>query len=467
MKTVTVIGGGITGLSTLYYLQKLNREYDLHLNLVLIEKENDLGGKIKTIHKDHYIMETGADSMVARNAHLMPFIKELGLEEEMVYNTTGTSYIYTDGRLHEIPAESVFGIPASMSSLFNSTLISHEGKIRAMKDFTTPNTKFSKEDSVAVFLKAFLGEELVEKQISPVLSGVYSGKLDKLTLASTLPYLVDYKNEYGSILKGMFKNKSRFLSGNKKFISFENGLSRIIERLEEELSGACIHKGTSIKQLTREGERYKISFEKGSDFYSDFVVISTPHQAAKTIVGDQELNQEFDRLVNSSLISVYLGFEFDDAELPANGTGFIVSENSGLDCDACTWTSRKWSHTSKKQKLLIRLFYKSSNQAWGRLKDASREELIETALSDIEKSLGIQEQPSSAEVTSWKELMPNYTLQHSGAVSSLNQKLESLYPGLFLAGASYYGVGIAACIKNGEETAEKISGLILSQKTSK
>lgn len=89
---------------------------------------------------------------------------------------------------------------------------------------------------------------------------------------------------------------------------------------------------------------------------------------------------------NSSLISVYLGFDVPDQQLPANGTGFIVTENSDLLCDACTWTSRKWAHTSEKQRLLVRLFYKSSNPAYEKMKKMNKEEIIETALGDIQKS---------------------------------------------------------------------------------
>ncbi|WIY63593.1 protoporphyrinogen oxidase [Bacillus arachidis] len=457
MKTVVVIGGGITGLSTMYYLEKLKKDYNIDLELILVEKNEYLGGKIHSVKEKDFIIEAGADSIVARNENVLPFVKELHLEEELVYNETGISYIYSNDMLHPIPADTVFGIPMSVESLFSSTLVSTKGKIIALKDFITKNKGFTKDTSLAVFLESFLGKELVEKQISPVLSGVYSGKLNELTMASTLPYLLDYKNTYGSIMKGFEVNKKQFqTAGNKKFLSFKKGLSTIINRLEEKLTGTDIRKGVTTTNVKRVDDGYEVSFLNQETIKADYVVLAAPHDVAQTVLSSNELDDDFNKLKNSSLISIYLGFEIPDEQLPADGTGFIVSENSDLHCDACTWTSRKWKHTSDKQKLLVRMFYKSSNPAYEKMKQKSKEELVQVALSDIEKSLGIQGKPQTVEVTDWKDLMPNYHLEHNHAVQSLNEKLSAAFPNMYLAGASYYGVGIGACIGNGKKTAEKI-----------
>ena len=202
MKTVIVIGGGITGLSTMYELQKWKTETGSDVRLVLVEASDELGGKVRTVKESGFIMESGADSIVSRKANELSFVEELGLESEVVYNAIGISFLYTDGELKPIPLDSVFGIPASVESLAKSTLISAEGKVEALKDFYTSNERFTKSDSIGEFLEYFLGKELVEKQIAPVLSGVYSGNLRNLAIESTLPYLLEYKEQYGSIIKG-------------------------------------------------------------------------------------------------------------------------------------------------------------------------------------------------------------------------------------------------------------------------
>lgn len=457
LKKVVVIGGGITGLSTMHYLKKLKIEKALNIELVLVESNDYLGGKIHSVQNEDFIMETGADSIVARNEGVMPLVEDLQLQDELVYNATGISYIYTNNELHAIPADTVFGIPTSEESLESSTLVSDEGKMEALKDFELKNESFTKESSIGSFLEHFLGKELVEKQIAPVLSGVYSGDLNKLTMASTLPYLIDYKNEYGSIIKGLEENKEQFqAAANKKFISFQNGLSALINRLEEELSDSTILKSMQTTKVEKNERGYEISFSNHESITADYVVLTTPHNIAQALLQNDVLDVDFNKLKNSSLISIYLGFDIRDEQLPADGTGFIVSENSDVKCNACTWTSRKWQHTSERSNLLVRMFYKSSNAAYESMKDMNEEELVQVALQDIEKSLELTGKPRVVEVTKWNDLMPNYHLGHGPAIKSLNEKIGAMLPNVVLAGCSYYGVGIGACIKNGKETAERI-----------
>lgn len=462
MKTIVVVGGGITGLSAMYYLQKLKREHKLDIKLILVEGEMSLGGKIHSIHKGDFIMETGADSIVARNKNVLPFVQELGLEEELVYNATGISYIHTRDKLLEIPKDSVFGIPMTLESLLSSELISQKGKLEALKDLLRTNKHFTKETSIGEFLEYFLGKEIVEKQITPVLAGVYSGGLYNLTMASTLPYLLEYKEKYGSIIRGLGKNKSQFQSAsNKKFISFQNGLSTIINRLEEVLEDVEFKKGKAVESIKKEQDGYSISLAEGEAVQAQFIVLAAPHQAAEKILAESSLSTEFAKLQNSSNITMYLAYDIPDEQLPKDGTGFIVAEDSDLTCNACTWTSRKWTHTSKSSSLLLRLFYKKSNPAYEQLNSLSEEELLKVAKKDIEKSLGITEKPISYEVTKWNELMPVYSLQHKSAIDTINAKMAELFPNVLLAGSSYYGVGIAACIANGEETAGKLTKSLL------
>jgi oxygen-dependent protoporphyrinogen oxidase len=460
MKTAVVIGGGITGLSAMYYLQKLKHSLKIDLKLILVEEKSLLGGKISTIKNDDFIMETGADSIVARKEGVSELIRDLQLEDAMVNNATGKSFIYHQQKLLPIPDDTIFGIPMSKESLFSSELVSEEGKKEALKDLTTQNSSFTKDSSVGEFLEAFLGKELVHNQIAPVLSGVYSGKLNELTLATTLPYLLEYKNKYGSIIKGLGENKQKFQSGgNKKFASFKDGLSAIIDRIEEKITPdvEVLTEMKATKLARREDGGYVISFENHEEIETDYAVLSIPHNAAKSLLQSDELEHHFNQLEDSSLISVYLGFDIPDEQLPADGTGFIAPENSGLVCNACTWTSRKWTHTSKHHRLLLRLFYKNTDpDAFTNLNRLDEDKLIRVALKDIEKSLGITGKPVTAKVTKWDHQMPKYHLKHRKTIEALDSAMSAEFPNVILAGCSYYGVGIADCIKNGRDTAQKI-----------
>lgn len=461
MKTVMVLGGGITGLSTMYELSKWRKKTQSEVKLILAEGSSQLGGKIKTVQAKEFIMEAGADSIVTRKANELNIIHELGLDSEVVYNSTGRSFIYTEGNLKAIPADAVFGIPASIESLAKTTLVSPQGKVEALKDFYLKNDVFSKDDSIGDFLEYFLGKELVEKQIAPVLSGVYSGKLSHLSIASTLPYLLEYKEEYGSIIRGLEANKEKFQgSSEKKFISFRNGLGSIINSYEDHLEDVNIYTNYEAEKIEKINNRYQVLFSNEERMEADYIVLALPHSITQKLLNEESLDEQFSQLKTSSLISVYIGFDLADHLLPEEGTGFITENTDELSCNACTWTSRKWKHTSEKGNLLVRLFYKSSHPLFTELKDLNEEELLQRALQDIKKSLGIQAEPVTTLVTNWTDNMPNYQINHRQNLESLEHNLSSLYPHLLLAGSSYYGVGIPDCIRNGMETANKTIQLL-------
>lgn len=462
LKTIVIIGGGITGLTTAYYLQEIMKATEQDLKLLLVEANDTLGGKINTVRDGNFIMEAGADSIITRKKNVAPLLDELQLTKEVVYNATGKSFLHTDGQLKPIPEDTLFGIPLSLESLAKSELISAEGKVEALKDFFTKNESFTKNDSLGRFLTSFLGKELVEKQISPVISGVYSGELTDLTIASTLPYLLDYKNEYGSIIKGLSEHRGMFQgSGDRKFLSFANGVSTLVEGIEKQLTHAEILKGVKAESIVKSHGRYEISFANHETVNADFVVLSTLHTAAQQLLHDPKLDEQFHQLKNSSLISVYLGFEVPDDRLPEDGTGYIVAGQSDLACNACTWTSRKWGHTSKNNDLLVRLFYKSNKPDFEAFQKLSEEELLRVAVKDVEDSLGIIAKPVTHVVTKWVETMPNYHIRHHEIVQALEKIMQNSFPNIVLAGCSYYGVGIPDCIANGKKTAQSIAERIM------
>ncbi|RTE09582.1 protoporphyrinogen oxidase [Paenibacillus whitsoniae] len=459
MKTIIVIGGGITGLSAMHEFYKWRKTTGAAVRLLLIEATAQLGGKIQTVRHQQFVMEAGADSIVARKMDDMDLIEELGLKDDVVYNATGRSFIYADGHLKPIPDDAVFGIPASIESLAKSTLVSPQGKVAALKDLYTKNETFTKNDSVGAFLEYFLGTELVEKQIAPVLSGVYSGNLSDLTIASTLPFLIDYKEQYGSIIKGLEANKQKFRIGEKKFFSLKNGLGSLIDAFQAGLTEDLLL-NTKVSRIEKDNGRYHVHLDDQDMIEADYVVLSIPHTAAEPILNDPCLTEQFSGLKSSSLISVYIGFDVPDSVLPADGTGFITATTDELFCSACTWTSRKWEHTSKSGNLLVRLFYKSSHPSYATIKDFNHDGLLKVALSDIEKGLGITAEPVVNEITDWTGQMPIYSITHPQSIHALESIMADVFPGIILAGCSYYGVGITDCMKNGADSARKIIDLL-------
>jgi len=141
-----------------------------------------------------------------------------------------------------------------------------------------------------------------------------------------------------------------------------------------------------------------------------------------------------------------------------DGTGFVVSRNSDYTITACTWTHKKWPHTTPEGKVLLRCYVgRPGDEA---IVDLSDDEMIKIVLEDLNKTMDIQAQPEFALVSRWKEAMPQYTVGHKQRVENLKSDLLKELPGVFVGGSSYEGIGLPDCIDQGEAAVEKILGYL-------
>lgn len=173
MSRIAVIGGGLTGLATAYYLGRS----ETTASIDVFEKESRFGGKIKTKRVDGYVVEVGPDSYLARKQAMTDLINDLGLGDTLVANAVGQAYIYDRTRMYSIPGGSIVGIPTEFVPFAKSTLISWTGKFRALQDYFKSPYPTDGDVSIGDFFNYHLGSEMMDKLIEPLLSGIYGGNI--------------------------------------------------------------------------------------------------------------------------------------------------------------------------------------------------------------------------------------------------------------------------------------------------
>ena len=230
--------------------------------MTIYEATNRPGGKIKTEKRDGYVIELGPESYLGRKKIMTDVAREIGMnEDDIVTNQTGQSYIYEQNQLYPIPGGSILGVPTDIKPFISTKLITLKGKIRALKDLTMKPISITEDDiSVGHFFRARLGDELLEKLIEPLLSGIYGTDIDQLSLMSTFPYFKSLEEEHGSIIKGMKqvrrarqKNENNNRVGAQgQFKQFKQGLYDFILKLEAWLKAreVTIEYQTTVKDLS-------------------------------------------------------------------------------------------------------------------------------------------------------------------------------------------------------------------------
>ncbi|WP_163101680.1 protoporphyrinogen oxidase [Peribacillus alkalitolerans] len=469
---VVVIGGGITGLTAAYYLQKAAREQQLSLDVTLIEAAPRLGGKIQTVVKDGFVIERGPDSFLERKTSASRLAKEVGMDGNLVNNTAGKSYVLVHNKLHPMPGGSIMGIPTQIGPFVTTGLFSPVGKLRAAADFILPKSKEKNDQSLGDFFRRRLGDEVVENLIEPLLSGIYAGDIDQLSLMSTFPQFYQVEQKYRSLILGMKKAtppspKVKEESGTKKskgiFLTFKSGLQSFVDAIEGHLDNGSVLKGTKVERIEKQNDgRYQLDLNNKETIEADAVIVTVPHHAAMNMFSNPTYFQEFKSMPATSVATVAMAFDESAIKQEIDGTGFVVSRNSDYTITACTWTHKKWPHSTPKGKVLLRCYVgRAGDEAVVELSD---EEITKIVLEDLNKTMNITASPDFVIVSRWRDSMPQYTVGHKQRVSSLKQRLENDLPGIITAGSSYDGLGLPDCIDQGEDAVEKVLNYLKSRK---
>ncbi|WP_088102647.1 protoporphyrinogen oxidase [Halalkalibacter urbisdiaboli] len=461
-KRVAIIGGGITGLAAAFKLEKSIKESQLPIEYELYEAGHQLGGKIQTDYTDGFVIEKGPDSFLARKESMSRLAREVGLEHDFIHNDTGQAYILKEGILHPIPGGAIMGIPTELTPFALTKLFSPLGKIRALGDFILPKTTEKNEDiSVGHFFRKRLGNEVVDHLIEPLLSGIYAGNIDRLSLQATFPQFQQIEEKHQSLIKGMkqTRGKQQENSAESKpkkgmFLTFKHGLKSFVDAIEAQLSPTAIHLQTSIKKVEKKGDVFELLFEDGTSKEFDDVIITTAPHITASLLNTYPFFKYLENMEATSVATIALAYKKEAVHNPYKGTGFVVSRKSDYSITACTWTHKKWPHSTPEGHVLLRCYVGRPDDA--DIVDKSDEEIVATVLRDLQGIMEINDSPLFYKVTRWKESMPQYHVGHTYKLAKIKEDIARHLQGLHLAGAGFEGIGLPDCIDQGEDAVDSI-----------
>jgi len=464
--SIIIIGGGIAGLSAAYYAKKQAPE----AQVTLLEAGDRWGGKITTdripFDDGDFIIEGGPDTFLATKPWGVALCKELGLGERL-HGTNPrqkNTYVLHKNRLQSLPDGLAMMIPTSIPSILKSQLVSWPGKARMGLDFLLPSQNGHHDESLGQFVSRRLGREAYENLIEPLMSGIYAGDGDQLSLRSTFPYLHDLEHKYGSLARGALKMRQQMATRGKStqgsrsaFLTPTTGLAEIVEASVDVLTenGTDLRLNTPAIHVTRHESLYHVELDSGKTIEADSIILATPAPVTGSLLAslDPELATILRTIHYASTATVTLAYRQSDLSRPLDGYGYVIPRREGRRALACTWTSTKFPHRAPEGYALIRVFVGRAGQESEISWDEAN--LLDLACEELELTLGIIAKPLINRVFIWESAMPQYNLGHPEKLVKIDAALEK-HPGLALAGNGYRGIGIPDCIHSGELAVEKI-----------
>jgi protoporphyrinogen/coproporphyrinogen III oxidase len=466
MRRIAVIGAGIAGLSTVYYLSRLARQRGQQLEIALLEKEKRLGGSLLTEQADGFLMEGGPDCFISEKPWALQLCRELGLEEEVIGTNQQLrrTFILLKGRLHEIPEGFMLLAPTSLWPFIRSSLFSLPGKARMGLDLILPRKKSDREESLAAFVLRRLGREALERIAEPLVAGIHAGDPETMSLKSTFPRFIDLEQDHRSIIWGMYQRKKQFAQVRPRytmFLTLRQGMEGLVTALERTLSPRIVTLGAEVVGIEKiagkapPSPRYRLQLRgKKKAMEADAVVLATPAFVTANLLRD--ISGDIARLFNTisyvSTATINLAYERSHIGHLLDGYGFVVPRVEKRSIMAATFSSVKFAGRAPEDKVLLRCFVGGAkNEDIVSWKDTK---LLAAVQGDMKEVLKITRAPLMARICRWHKAMPQYTLGHEARLSRIEQALAK-HPGIFVTGSAYRGIGISDCIHEAELVAEQ------------
>ncbi len=466
---VVIIGGGIAGLATAYYLQQQALTHNLPLTYSLVERDAALGGKIATNTDDGFVIEGGPDSFITQKPWGYQLCKELGLEDRLIGTNDDRrkTYIVHKNRLRALPDGVMLIIPTRFMPFALSPLISPWGKLRMGMDLFIPPKMDDADESLADFINRRLGHEALEKIAEPLMAGIYVADPEHLSIQSTFPRFITMEQKHGSLIKGMLaqmkarKNQSNGAAPRPKlplFMTLRGGLMELVDTLVNKLTGNLIvgHGVAKIDYKPDELLPYHLQLAGGQTLNATHVILATPAYAAAALLQPHSpaLAEKLISIRYISTATVSLAFKRDEIDHPLNGFGFVVPKSESCRLMACTWVSTKFDHRAPTDRALLRVFvggYKRQE-----LVDLPDDDLLELVKTELHRTMGITAQPTRHEIYRWPNGNAQYDVGHLDRIAEIESLAADVLPGLYFTGSAFRGVGIPDCIHQGQQIAEQV-----------
>ncbi len=463
---IVVIGGGITGLSAGFYLERAARQAGVPLEYLVVERGDTAGGKIHTDTFGGYVVEGGADSFLTQKPWALDLVRALGLEAEClpINSLPHNTYVLINGRPQPMPPGMILGIPSRLMSLARSPLISPWGKARAALDLVHPVQQRIADESLADCMRRHFGAEVLDRMLEPLMSGIHNSLAEEQSLLATFPRFRDYERKHGSFIRAMREAQTAHRPNSDKplplapdlpaFMTLRGGMGRLINALVRAL-GARLRSDCSVVAVEHypgEDSPYRVVLASGEVIPADGVILATPAFVSADLVAEfyPGLACELRAIRYVSTGTVSLAYAGDDVG-PLPGFGVIIPRSEGRQINAITISSRKFAHRAPAGSVLIRVFFGGSRKPHA--VEESDAAILAVAQRELREILGITAAPRIARICRLRDSSPQYDVGHLHRVAAI----EALCPaGLAVAGSAYRGVGIPDCVKQAQDAVTRI-----------
>jgi len=476
---VAVVGAGIAGLAAAFFLR------DVPCRVTVLEGSPRPGGKLSVSEIAGVAVDEGAEALLARRPEGTGLAAAAGLAGRLVWPGTTAARIWSRGRMRPLPRRQFMGVPADLTELAASGLVSPAGLARARQDLDLPATGRDGDVPVAGYVAARFGQEVVDRLVDPLLAGVYAGRAEDLSFDATLPALAAESGRHASLAaaaaallpapagdKSMVPPGAR-PAGDHRAVPPVTGTQPVFTTLAAGLgtlpgavaaaSGASVRTSAMVRGLARAAGGWRLAVGSAHDeeyLLADAVVLAAPATPVARLLsgvpGASAAVTALQEIRYASMAIATLAYPARAFPGPLEGSGYLVPAADGRPVKAVTFCTAKWPHLRDAAPGLAIVRCSLGRIGEEAVLQSGDEELAAVAAADLAAATGARGAPVASRVTRWGGGLPQYTVGHLDRVARIRAAVAS-QPGLAVCGAAYDGIGIPACVATAQAAAGQIA----------
>jgi oxygen-dependent protoporphyrinogen oxidase len=454
-RSVAIVGAGIAGLAA---AEQLTRDGDIAVTL--FERSDRVGGKlVASPFAGLAHVDESADAFLARVPDATNLAATVGISNSLVHpEAVGAAVWYN--QLHPIPDGLLLGVPGKLGPLARTGLISWKGKLRAGLEPMLPRQSLE-HDSVGQYVRGRFGAEVHERLVDALVGSIYATDTDQFSLAE-VPQLHALATGHRSALLGARRTRAAgtaSASASPIFASPASGLGSLATATADHAvtAGLNLRLGHPVDTIQESGSGNGWELD-GQRF--DAVIVATPARAAASTLNAAAPAAARGLADAEAADVVLVTLHIDADEWPdrlAGRSGYLIPKPVQRSITAVSFGTQKWAHWAPPTGgQILRVSLGRDGKPVLHLTD---EDIIARVLDDLDLHLGVRFTPREVRVSRWPGAFAQYRPHHRRWVDDIEATLPA---GIFLAGASYRGIGVPACIRNGRTIAGQSAQFVRS-----
>ncbi|HEU6448064.1 MAG TPA: protoporphyrinogen oxidase [Verrucomicrobiae bacterium] len=448
MKSVAVIGAGITGLTAAFYLKRNG------VAVTVYETAERAGGVIRSARQNGFLAEFGPNSILETSPKIPRLISDLKLESRRLYPSAAAKNRYLVCR------QQLVTVPSSQKDFLTTKLFSAKSKLSLLREPFLPARRDGKDESVAEFVRRRLNQEFLERAVDALVAGIYAGDVEKLSVKQAFPKLFEVEQKFGSLIKGQLFGPGQRKEGEEvsrrdaKMFSFDEGLQVLTDKLRDELDDA-IRFGISIEKISKTANGWTISSRDFSAEHSAAIFCGNAYTLAKMQIESAQTVSTaiFSEIRYAPVASIVLGFRREDIAHPLDGFGMLIPKIEGRKILGTIFSSSLFPDRAPQNFVTLTSYAGGERQP--ELASLAGERLLELVLADLRELLGVNGKPQFQHVAFFPKAIPQYNVGYEKFKSRLSE-IEAQEPGLFFAGCYRNGVSLGDSIVSGRNVADNV-----------